>query len=209
MEIATVIVIGILALWFFERRIDGSLEAYDRSLPEVEERVVEEIDGHLQEILEMLEEFSRRHETEDLAEEFESKQTVGSIRFDLFRLFAYLSAWDRTVTPGEQALIESVVGYTLDEKDLLSIAEEMDRQMGEEGYLFSLLCVRLARIEPDTARRYLEKLIEIGRIFLRETGETDARIALDYFALMGRISIQSHSWINRRIALTEPAPLSA
>jgi hypothetical protein len=208
MELAIAIVIGILALWFLERQIGRSLDAYDLALPQVEERVVEEVDGHLKEILDRLEEFAENRDIDIEDEAFGRQEIAGSIRFDLFRLFAYLSAWNGVVTPKELALIKSVIGYALYETDILSIAEEMDKGMGEDGYFYSSLCFRLARIDPEMARWYLEKLTEIGRIFLRETGDGDAGTALDYFRLMGRISIEADRWILRRINLTESASVS-
>jgi hypothetical protein len=210
MEFAALIGIGIVMLWMVDRSIVEPNKEFASLHSDANERVAIEIEGHLEEIFDLVGSFAERNGSASaMSGGYDRDKIVGYVRFDLYRLLAYLVSWHGDASSETLARMKEILGCEIAEEEVRSIREEMEGEMENPGYIFSPLCFRISRVEPDTARRYLEKLIEIGRIFLWETGETNARIALDYFALIGRISIQSHNRVNRRIALTEPVTPSA
>jgi hypothetical protein len=194
MEWMALLPITIVLVWIWEKIFGKFYPEREEKLPALGKAALAEIDEKLDEIFELLRDFDARNgEDPDVGGFGDREEVSGYIRFDLYRLFAYLSAWDGVVTREERGVMKSVLGYAPTEEEILSFAAEMDQEMENDGYIFSPICYRLVRLEPGTARSYLEKLGAIGRIMLRESGETKNDGALEYFLLTGRMAIDTHS----------------
>ena len=196
MSFVTLLVIAIVIVWVLEAissKIAGREGEKMENLPELANDVIDEIDRPLKRMRSLVEKCAARHGDDHYVKDgaLEKERIRLGMNVDLLHLFSYLAAFDGVVTGPERVMMKSVLGYVPDEEDVFRFAREVEEEMGSGESIFSLLCFHLVRLGcVEEALSYVDGLVEIGKVMLRETGQKDSAIALDLLSLNAKIAIQ-------------------
>ena len=199
MSFATMLFLAIVIVWIL-----GGIGALSKRLlswgpeevPEPDDRVIGEIDELLEKVFEGAEACARQHPEDRFVEEgcLERERVRMDINGDVLRLYSYLAAEEGAVTPAERSMMLGVLGYVPSDESIASLAEAMKQSLTKREFVFSPLCVHLARLGcHDVAEAYLDALVGIGEIMLRESGKQSSSLALESFYATAKRTLASES----------------